>query len=220
MPLSDNGANQVLDAIANADTAGFPAGDPYIQLHDGDPGLAGTTNIVNVARVQAAFGAASGRTLSNSANVDFSSMPAQASPGVVGWSIWDIADPTPDDGSPLGACFWTGWFSTVAVTAQVDDEDLTNNDIESPTHGFVADDRVVFEALENFTVPTGITAGTLYFVIATGLADDIFRVSTTSGGAALDITAEGQCLVRKVLGKTTNLNDIFRIPAGDLDLFA
>jgi hypothetical protein len=107
----------------------------------------------------------------------------------------------------------------VAGTAQVDDEDLTNNDIESPTHGLVADDRVVFEALEGFTVPTGLTAGTVYFVIATGLADDIFRVSTSSGGAAADITAEGQCIWRKVTPKTTGSGDTLQIAAGDIDIF-
>ena len=220
MPLTDNGANQVLDEIFNAGGGSFPAGDAFLQLHSADPTAAATAGIIAVARQQFATGAAAARTLTNTANIDFPTMPAVVAPGVVAWSAWDVADPTPADGSPLGAAFWYGWLSTVNGTAQVDDEDLATNDIESPTHGLVADDRVVFEALEGFTVPTGLTAGTLYFVIATGLADDMFRVSATSGGAAIDITAEGQALWRKVVGKPTSLGDTFRIPAGDLDLFA
>lgn len=214
MSISNYAEDQLLDALVNADTTGFPAGDPYFQLHNADPGEAGTTNVVNVARVQAAFPAASGGTVANTANIDFASMPTDT---VVGWSMWDAAG---SGGPPTGGnCLWTGWFSTVAVTIQVDDEDLATNDIESPTHGFIADDRIVFEVLENFTVPTGLTAGTLYYVIATGLVDDMFRVSTTSGGGAVDITAEGQCIARKVTPKAVTSGDTFRIAAGDLDLF-
>lgn len=115
MTMSDNGELQVLDAIFNADTVGFPAGNPYVQLHSGDPGEAGTTNVVSIGRVQADFGVASGGTLSNSANIDFTSMPAVTAPGVVAWSVWDAAG----SGSPPtgGNCFWTGWFSTVGRIA-------------------------------------------------------------------------------------------------------
>jgi len=218
MPLSDAGANNVLDEIFNAAGGTFPAADAYLQIHEGDPGVAGgTTNIIAVARVQFATGAAASRTLSNTAAIDFVTMPAVTAPGVVAWSVWDVADPTPDDGSPLGVCYWTGWLSTVAGEATVRDENLAGNTIDSPTHGLINDDRVVFEAVENFTVPTGITAGTLYWVLA--VTDDDFTISTTQDGAAVDITAEGQCIARKVVGKTTNLNDIFRIPTGDLDIF-
>lgn len=217
MPLSDNGAAQALDAICNAETTGFPAADPYLQLHSGDPGAGGTTNIVDVARQQFACGAAAARTLSNSANIEFPSMPAVGAPGVVAWSIWDVADATPT--APAGTCFWCGWLSLVAGEAEARSGDLTTNDIQSVAHGLVADDRVVFETLEGLTIPTGLTAGTLYFVIATGLTTDAFRVATTSAGTVIDITAAGSALWRKVVGKTTNLNDIFRIPAGDLDLY-
>ena len=52
--------------------------------------------------------------------------------------------------------------------------DVTGNLIISETHGFVADNRVVFL---NGTPPTGLTEGTLYWVIATGLTADVFSVS-------------------------------------------
>lgn len=218
MTISDNGELQVLDEIFNAGVGTFPAADPYIQLHSGDPGEAGTTNVVNVARVQAPFSAAAGGTLSNTGNIDFVSMPAVTTPGVVAWSVWDAAG---TGGPPTGGnCFWTGWFSTVGRIAMTSDAtDVTNNDLRSPGHGFVADDRIVFEAIEGEAAPTGLTLGTLYFVIATGLTTDIFRVSTTSGGAAVDITVKGSAMARKVDGKTTNLNDTFRIATGDLDIF-
>lgn len=217
MTLSDNGELQVLDEIFNAGVGTFPAGDPYIQLHSADPGEAGTTNIVAIARVQAAFGAAAAGTLSNSAAISFASMPAT---DVAGWSVWDVADPTPADGSPLGACFMTGWFSTVSGLALVRTADATNNDVQSVAHGLAANDRVVFEAVEGLTVPAGLTAGTLYHVIATGLTTDAFRVSTTQGGAAVDITGTGSAVWRKVTVTTVSAGNTFQINAGDLDIFA
>lgn len=191
----------------------------YLQLHTGDPGEDCTANVVSTARQgPITVGAAASGTLSNTVGIEFPNMPAVS---VVAWSVWDVAGTgTPPTG---GNPWWYGWFNpssgTNHGTAQVDDEDLTNNDIESPTHGLAANDRVYFEALEGFTVPTGLTAGTLYHVIATGLADDIFRVSTSQGGAAVDITAEGQAIWRRVSVLTTTLGQILRISAGDLDVF-
>lgn len=218
MTLSDNGELQVLDEIFNAGVGTFPAADPWVQLHSGDPGEAGTTNVVNIARVQAPFSAAAAGTLSNTGNIDFVTMPAVTAPGVLGWSIWDAAG---SGGPPTGGnCFWTGWFSVVGrVISSITATDITNNDINSPAHGFVLDDRVVFEQIEAEALPTGITAGTLYWVISTGLTTDAFRVSTTQGGGALDITVKGVGLARKVVGKTTNAGDTFRIATGDLDIF-
>lgn len=217
MSLSDNGETQVLDEIFNAGAGTFPSGDPYIQLHNGDPGEAGTTNIVDIPRVQAAFGSASGNTLSNTGNIDFTTMPAVGAPGVVAWSIWDSADATPT--TPAGACFWTGWFSTVGKVCVCIAADVTANTIQSPAHGLTTDDRVVFEAIEGESLPTGLSAGTLYWVISTGLTVDVFEVSTTQGGGAVDITAKGVAIARKVVGKTTNSGDTFRIATGDLDIY-
>ena len=66
--------------------------------------------------------------------------------------------------------------------------DVTGNLIISESHGFVANDKVVFL---NGAPPTGLTEGTIYFVIATGLTADVFSVAATQGGAAIDLTADG-----------------------------
>ncbi len=56
----------------------------------------------------------------------------------------------------------------------------------STAHGFVATDKVVFSTTG--TLPTGVTAGTTYFVIATDLTADSFKIATTSGGTAIITT--------------------------------
>ena len=51
-------------------------------------------------------------------------------------------------------------------------------------HGFSAGQAVTFKTTG--ALPTGITAGTVYYVISAGLAADTFRFSTTAGGAAVN----------------------------------
>ena len=51
-------------------------------------------------------------------------------------------------------------------------------------HGLSANDPIVFRTTG--ALPTGVTAGTTYYIISTGLATDTFRFSTTVGGAAVN----------------------------------
>lgn len=56
-------------------------------------------------------------------------------------------------------------------------------------HGYVLGRELVFSTTG--ALPTGLTAGTTYFVIAAGLTADAYQVSATSGGAAV-ITSGAQ----------------------------
>lgn len=51
-------------------------------------------------------------------------------------------------------------------------------------HGLQAGEQVYFTTTG--ALPTGLTANTIYFVIATGLTTNAFEVSTTRGGAAVN----------------------------------
>jgi hypothetical protein len=51
-------------------------------------------------------------------------------------------------------------------------------------HGFVANQPIVFNT--SGALPTGVTAGTTYYVRATGLTADTFQFSTSSGGGAVN----------------------------------
>ena len=52
------------------------------------------------------------------------------------------------------------------------------------SHGFSADQAVSFSTTG--ALPTGVTAGTIYYVISTGLTANTFRFSATVGGAAIN----------------------------------
>ncbi len=57
----------------------------------------------------------------------------------------------------------------------------------SNAHTLVANDQVTFSATDG-TLPTGVTVGTTYYVIASGLTATVFKVSATEGGSSIDIT--------------------------------
>ncbi len=52
------------------------------------------------------------------------------------------------------------------------------------SHGFVSGDQVYFTTTG--ALPTGLSANTIYYVIATGLTTNAFEVSATRGGAAIN----------------------------------
>ena len=56
--------------------------------------------------------------------------------------------------------------------------------ITQTAHGFVAGDVVMFNTTG--ALPTGLSVGTLYYVIAAGLTANTFEVSTTAGGSAVN----------------------------------
>lgn len=89
--------------------------------------------------------------------------------------------------------------------------DTTTEAVQSPAHGFVDDDNIVFLG---GTPPGGLTEGTVYWVVAS--ATDEFDVSATQGGGAINLTDQGDQDVRfyqireETFGAdgTFNLNDV------------
>lgn len=51
-------------------------------------------------------------------------------------------------------------------------------------HGYAASDKILFRTTG--ALPTGVTAGTVYYVLAAGLGADVFSFSATDGGAAIN----------------------------------
>jgi hypothetical protein len=80
-----------------------------------------------------------------------------------------------------GASALKGFFSV--------DTTLTNDQLFSVGHGMSDGDRVIVYNVFTETLPTGLTEGTVYFVVSS--ATNTFKLSATSGGAAVDITAVG-----------------------------
>lgn len=110
-------------------------------------------------------------------------------------------------------------FDGSPLASMVLASDLAGNTIQSPVHLLTTNDQVRFEVFPGDTpIPTGLSENTTYFVIATGLTADVYEVSATQGGAAVDITAAGRMLVHKVVSVIVNQNDAPTFAANKLAL--
>lgn len=128
------------------------------------------------ARAALTWAAASGGAVALAATLPTWNVPAGTT--IAWWGGWDaVTTGTFLFMLPLGA-------GTLRPASAETATDITNNDIFAKAHGYVADTRVVFWG----SLPTGLSVGTIYYVLATGLATDSFRVATTSGGSAVDLT--------------------------------
>ena len=137
------------------------------------------------ARKAATWAAASGAERALSATVAFD-VPAGATVRYVGrWTALTA-------GTFLGMSALNGTQAEFSV-------DLTANTIKQVAHGFVNTNQVVFLG---GTPPGGLTEGTTYFVV--GAATDTYQVAATSGGAAIDLTAEptAACVASKIVPET------------------
>lgn len=184
------------------------AGSLYLSLHTADPGEGGdqTTNEVaytGYARVAVARSGAgftvTGNSVSPAANVDFGA--CTAAPAT--YAYWAIGTAASGAGKILykgviGANL--GGFTALA-TDTITIPGLT---------GVAVNDNIAFFAAPGDTLPTGVSEGTVYFV-KTVSGNDI-TISTTSGGATVDITAAGKGRAMKVTPKVMTIGDIPRIP--------
>jgi hypothetical protein len=187
--LSDSCANGMLD---NQFPSG--AGNVYLSVHSA---FSSTGASLLGSKTSANFSAASGRSKALSANCDI----AVTAGSTVRWiGLWDATQATFRGMLPNGS---TGDFSF-----QVD---VTNNKILCEAHGLANDDKVAFHG---GTAPTGTTEGTVYWVVGVTPADpDTFQVSSTQGGAAIDITGQpaAGCAVSKIVEEVYAANGTHRV---------
>lgn len=72
------------------------------------------------------------------------------------------------------------------------------------THGLAANDTVTFSSVGT---ATPLIAGLAYYVLASGLTANDFKVATTKGGTAIDITANGTVVWSKGVALTKTMVD-------------
>jgi hypothetical protein len=184
MPLNDAAINVALDALDESVTQ-----ITHIGIHTlTDPGTGtnaaageATGGSPAYARQAVTWGAAASRLKSNTGALTFD-VPAgtyafftlfNASTGNTGNYRGHI---------PFGgASAIKGFFSV--------DTAMANDQFLSPGHGMSNGDRVMLFDVFGGALPTGVAEGTIYFVV--NVATDTFKVSATSGGAAVDLTAVG-----------------------------
>jgi hypothetical protein len=109
--LSATIANDILDAIGNnSSITTLPEAEAWIQLHTGDPGAAGTSNVAgNATRKQVSFGTPSGGVMSNDSAITWTSGEVDTSEDYTHWSLFDA--------STTGTFLGSGTMTANAVTS-------------------------------------------------------------------------------------------------------
>lgn len=180
----------------------FPsgAGNTQLSLHT-DYSATGAN--LHGSKTNANMSAAASRQKALSAAVDIS-VTATATIKWIG--VWDTG------GTNFLAMFPNGGSD---FTFQVD---LTNNRIYCEGSGLATNDKIAFHG---DTAPTGLTAGTTYFVVGTTAGDpDYIQVAATQGGSAIDITGQAAagCLLSKIVEETYSSNGTHRISTLTINL--
>lgn len=106
--LAASQANKALDALCGNAAYTATANDPYIQLHTGAPGAAGTSNIATeTTRKICSFGAASGGVIANDVAISWTSIAG--SQDATHFSAWSA--------SSAGTFLFSGTVTANAYTA-------------------------------------------------------------------------------------------------------
>jgi hypothetical protein len=202
--------NALLDSAV---TDSISQGTPHLALHTGFPPAVNPGNEVTggspaYARQACGFDAASGGVKSLTGTETFDV------PAVTVHAVSLVS-------SASGAGTVRAWSPAGASARRafsVDSAGVTANLIFSPAHGLAADNRVLFWPTIGAVLPTGLSEDTSYFVISTGLTTDAFSVSTTQGGAAVDITAIGDGDVQKYVPEVFGAQGTYQVTEFEVSL--
>jgi len=181
-------------AIANVadNAASSPLTNVKAALHTTWPGTSATqaTNActygtyaqVNVPRSGSGF-TVSNNDVTLAAEVTFPEAGAGASDEAAFFSF--------GDGTKIWHKGALGGYAPVAITGAVSDV------VMAPGHGLSVGDKVAHFPAFDGSLPTGITEGAILYV-KTAPDADTYTLSTTNGGATLNITAAGVGYVQRV----------------------
>ena len=190
MSLTDNGRNAML-------TGGLGNVIAYLSKHTAIPDTSGSneTSGGSYARQAITWAAASGGTRANSGAL---TTPIAAATTIVATGFWSaVTTGTFYGWAPIGSTK-KGYGSATAST----------DTIQSKGHGLSNTNRVCVSIAAE-TLPTGLSATVLYYVV--GATTDTFQLSLTSGGSAVDITADGEMFwqdcVPEVFGSAGNITE-------------
>lgn len=182
MPFNTPAKNVMLDALDESVTQIV-----YVGIHTlTDPGTGTNANAGEAtggtpayARQAVTWAAAASENKSNSGSLTFD-VPA----GTYGFfTFWTASTGNTNNYrgyAPFGGGT-RGFFSV--------DTNLANDQVFSVAHGLVDNDRVMLFNVLSETLPTGVAEGTIYYVVNS--TTNTFKVATTQGGTAVDITAVG-----------------------------
>jgi hypothetical protein len=103
------------------------------------------------------------------------------------------------------------WIPCSKVTALTSISNASPAVLTLNSHGRSVGDAIVLTT--DGTLPTGLTAGTVYYIISAGFGANSFQVSATAGGSAINTSSAGS-------GTHSFTDDYTALPSGDQWQFA
>lgn len=192
MGIGTTYANRVLDYIMRA-VEPAAIGSILAGLHSADPGNTGANEIPGVAHQTVNFNAAAAKVSTLAANVPFANMPAS----------WVMYIGYYDDAGNFIAGAPNGQRKDFTAAASTDA--LTSN-----AHGFSDGMAVALLPRTGGSLPGGLVEDTPYYV--RDAAANTLKLALTSGGVAIDISADGIGTIRRV--HRMDAGDTFTLLAG------
>lgn len=212
MSFTNAAENAILSAMLRDGTA-FGYADTYVGLISAiaNGETPSVTEVTGGAYVRVsvngtgAWDAPAGAGTQNTNEIAFPAATGAPWPEAVAVGIWDA--------STSGNLVMWDWLATAryAFTG------LNTGDVcNAPGAGLANNDRVVLQAVDDSALPTGLSADTIYYVV--NVSGTTFQLATTQGGSAIAITADGAGKVMRINPRTVQVGDVFRFPAGNLDV--
>lgn len=179
---STAGRDRMLNALVSA------GGALFASLHSSHPGDAGANEIAGgappYARQAITWNASASASVTSATNPTFN-VPAATTIQFMG--LWSLVVAGTFYGSmPLGGNAGFPFYAGAAT-------DL----FEADNHGLTNLQQVIVMDTNIGVLPTPLIEGTIYFV--RDVAGDAFKLAATSGGAAIDLTADGTGFISPIV---------------------
>ena len=191
MSKTTTGSNQILDYHLRGTTPATLT--PYLGLLTN---VESATEVTGSGYARLAIGtshfgnAAASGSITNTVVPIFPVASSNYSADVIGFGVWNASTA----GTLLRKAYLTsGSYRTFTMVASTDIA-------TAPGQSFVNTDKVIVLTQSGTAIPTGLTQGTIYFIIS--VSGNTFQLSLTSGGAAINTTADGGGKIVKVVPQT------------------
>jgi hypothetical protein len=155
------------------------------------------------ARVAVTWGSASGGSISLSGTPYSINAPASSSAGWVGF--WTASSGGTFLGMIPGGNYTAYTFTALASTDTV---------LAPGSATYATNQTVVVFATAGSVLPAGLTAGVVYYAIS--VSGDSFELSTTSGGSAINITADGSGIIQAIAVEAFSSAGTYSVTGGSI----
>lgn len=223
MGKSTNYANALLKLIfQNLAIAGYgdvngpqpsvTAGNLYVSLHTADPGsgddqTVNEANFGGYARVAVARSAAGWTVASNQVSNTSAVTFPQCTSGSNTITHFGVGTASSGAGHlPYSFPLISNYYDMTAVAS--------TDTIAAPGHTLSVNDPIEVVPAPGGTLPGGLAVGTIYYVKT--VSGNNLTLSATVGGATLDITTDGSCILGKITTLSVSVNVTPQFLAGQL----